>query len=272
MAGGGRDAAGHLADARAPGPGEPPRRRPRPCRREPDDAGCTVTTVSLEEQIDQWRSYLRRRQAIHSVDVAELEDHLREQVAVLADAGLDHRRGVPDRGEAHGRPRRPLAGVRARALGPPLEAARRVPLRHAASRRPRRERTPSSRSVSRSRRRWPSRCRRSSAWTWTRTPGSTPATSSLFVLPLLTGYFAWKRRARPQHASLAGAGVRRGGRVRQRLSVRPGRLDRGAHGAAPADRALARRGRRVRRRPLDARSRAAWTSSGSRASSSSTTC
>src|SRR5918999_5689572 len=44
--------------------------------------------VSLEEQIDQWRSYLRRRQAIHSVDVAELEDHLREQVAVLIDAGL----------------------------------------------------------------------------------------------------------------------------------------------------------------------------------------
>ena len=44
--------------------------------------------VSLEEQIDQWRNYLRSRQAIHSVDVAELEDHLREQIAVLADAGL----------------------------------------------------------------------------------------------------------------------------------------------------------------------------------------
>src|ERR687887_783759 len=44
--------------------------------------------VSLEEQIDQWRSYLRRRQAIHSVDVAELEDHLREQIAGLVDAGL----------------------------------------------------------------------------------------------------------------------------------------------------------------------------------------
>ena len=43
---------------------------------------------ALEEQIDQWRSYLRRRQAIHSVDVAELEDHLREQVTVLAGAGL----------------------------------------------------------------------------------------------------------------------------------------------------------------------------------------
>ncbi|PYJ59203.1 MAG: hypothetical protein DME24_13585 [Verrucomicrobia bacterium] len=44
--------------------------------------------VSLEEQIDQWRSYLRRRQAIHSVDIAELEDHLRGQVAGLVDAGL----------------------------------------------------------------------------------------------------------------------------------------------------------------------------------------
>lgn len=43
---------------------------------------------SLEEQIDQWRSYLRRRQAIHPVDVAELEDHLREQVGNLVDAGL----------------------------------------------------------------------------------------------------------------------------------------------------------------------------------------
>ena len=44
--------------------------------------------VSLEAQIDQWRRYLSRRQAIHSVDVTELEDHLREQVAVLVDAGL----------------------------------------------------------------------------------------------------------------------------------------------------------------------------------------
>jgi hypothetical protein len=44
--------------------------------------------VSLEQQIDQWRSYLRRRQAIHTVDVAELEDHLREQIANLVDAGL----------------------------------------------------------------------------------------------------------------------------------------------------------------------------------------
>jgi hypothetical protein len=44
--------------------------------------------ASLEQQIEQWRGYLRRRQAFHPTDVSELEDHLREQVAVLVDAGL----------------------------------------------------------------------------------------------------------------------------------------------------------------------------------------
>ena len=42
----------------------------------------------LNAQIDQWRSYLRRRQAIHPADVAELEDHLREQIAALTEVGL----------------------------------------------------------------------------------------------------------------------------------------------------------------------------------------
>jgi hypothetical protein len=42
----------------------------------------------IEDQIAQWRSYLRGRQAIHTVDVAELEDHLREQIAALGTAGL----------------------------------------------------------------------------------------------------------------------------------------------------------------------------------------
>jgi hypothetical protein len=45
-------------------------------------------TTALEAQIEQWRSYLRRRQAIHAVDITELEDHLREQVAALTGAGL----------------------------------------------------------------------------------------------------------------------------------------------------------------------------------------
>jgi hypothetical protein len=43
---------------------------------------------SLEGQIEQWRSYLRRRQAIRPVDLEELEDHLRGEVAALREAGL----------------------------------------------------------------------------------------------------------------------------------------------------------------------------------------
>ncbi len=43
----------------------------------------------LDERIAEWRSYLRRRQAIHQGDVDELEDHLRSQVADLREAGLD---------------------------------------------------------------------------------------------------------------------------------------------------------------------------------------
>ena len=42
----------------------------------------------VEAQIDQWRSYLHRRQAIHATDAEELEGHLRDQVAELADVGL----------------------------------------------------------------------------------------------------------------------------------------------------------------------------------------
>jgi hypothetical protein len=43
----------------------------------------------LEDRIGEWRSYLARRQAIHTMDVDELEDHLRNQVSDLKDAGLD---------------------------------------------------------------------------------------------------------------------------------------------------------------------------------------
>ncbi|MFH1278488.1 MAG: permease prefix domain 1-containing protein [Candidatus Eisenbacteria bacterium] len=44
---------------------------------------------SLEERIGEWRNYIRRRQAVHAVDVDELEDHLRSQVEALSEAGLD---------------------------------------------------------------------------------------------------------------------------------------------------------------------------------------
>jgi len=42
-----------------------------------------------EAQIEQWRNYLRHRQAIHAVDIDELEDHLREQIGHLIESGLD---------------------------------------------------------------------------------------------------------------------------------------------------------------------------------------
>ena len=48
----------------------------------------TSENTSLEQQIDQWRHFLRRRQAIQPVDVAELEDHLREQIDGLTASGL----------------------------------------------------------------------------------------------------------------------------------------------------------------------------------------
>lgn len=44
--------------------------------------------TSLEQQIAQWREYVRHRRAFHGPDVEELEDHLRGQVAALREGGL----------------------------------------------------------------------------------------------------------------------------------------------------------------------------------------
>lgn len=43
----------------------------------------------LEERIAEWRAHLNQRRALHSVDVEELEDHLRSQIDILREAGLD---------------------------------------------------------------------------------------------------------------------------------------------------------------------------------------
>jgi hypothetical protein len=43
---------------------------------------------SIEQQIDAWRAHLRRSRAITDSDAEELEDHLREHIASLGDAGL----------------------------------------------------------------------------------------------------------------------------------------------------------------------------------------
>jgi len=48
----------------------------------------SVDRISLDEQITQWRLYLRRRRAIHGPDVEELEGHLRDQMAGLTESGL----------------------------------------------------------------------------------------------------------------------------------------------------------------------------------------
>jgi hypothetical protein len=149
--------------------------------------------VSLEEQIDRWRSYLRRRQAVHSVDEAELEDHLREQIAVLVDAGL-----TPN--EAF------------------LVAVKRMGNLDALSREFAREHSdrlwkqlvvgPSDSEETRARARTDAIvafCFAVAAAVVIKVPalfgiyldqdaGFYARNLSLFVLPLLTGYFAWKRR------------------------------------------------------------------------------
>src|SRR5438132_2302364 len=48
----------------------------------------TFADQPLEEQIAKWRIYLRRRKALHGPDVEELEEHLRDQLAALTEAGL----------------------------------------------------------------------------------------------------------------------------------------------------------------------------------------
>ena len=42
----------------------------------------------LEEQIGLWRAYVRRRRAVDGPDLEELEGHLRDEVAALTEAGL----------------------------------------------------------------------------------------------------------------------------------------------------------------------------------------
>jgi hypothetical protein len=48
----------------------------------------TFADQPLEEQIAHWREYLRRRQAFHDSDIEELEGHLRDQLTALTEAGL----------------------------------------------------------------------------------------------------------------------------------------------------------------------------------------
>ena len=46
------------------------------------------TVGQLEKHLEAWRAHLRKSQTITSQDAAELEDHLREQIASLGADGL----------------------------------------------------------------------------------------------------------------------------------------------------------------------------------------
>ena len=224
----------------------------------------------LEEQISQWRSYLRRRQAIHSVDVAELEDHLREQVAGLVEAGL-----ATD--EAF------------------LVAVKRMGDLDALSREFAREHSerlwkqlvvvPSDSGEPQAAARTDAIvafCLAVAAAVFIKVPvlfglqldedtGFYLRNLSLFVLPLLTGYFVWKRRLDTK--TLPGWPWRSSRRESSPTSIHSLRvaLPRGCRccicrsrsGSSWASRTQARAG---------ARWPDAWTSFDSRASSSSTTC
>ncbi len=68
--------------------------------------------------------------------------------------------------------------------------------------------------------------------------GFYPRNISLLVLPLLTGFFVWKRRTLDLPLSLAGPSVRCGRPLHEPGSLRAARTHGGARGAPPADRAL----------------------------------
>ncbi len=46
------------------------------------------STKDLDGQVAEWRAYMRRRRAVHDADADELEDHLRNTVTELVEAGL----------------------------------------------------------------------------------------------------------------------------------------------------------------------------------------
>ena len=74
------------------------------------------------------------------------------------------------------------------------------------------------------------------------------------MLPLLTGYFVWKRRLGTGTIGWLAVAFVAAVMFANFYPLRSGRVDRAAHRAAPADRALAGRGGRLCRRPLASRS------------------
>ena len=161
----------------------------------------------LEEQIAQWRVYLRRRRAIDGPDVEELEGHLRDQVAALTNAGLAGDEAflvaVKRMGSLDALSRE-FAREHSERLWKQLviapdgagEAAHTTHREIARRREPCRGR--GGRHQGAGAVRFSVRRRRRTVLR---------AQLSLFVLPLLTGYFAWKRGLNATTKVRAGADV-----------------------------------------------------------------
>ena len=154
----------------------------------------TFADQPLEEQIAQWRAYVSRRKALHGPDVEELEGHLRDQLAALTEAGLAgdeaflvavKRMGSLDAlsrefARAHSERLWKQLVIASGAAHESANTARAemlvvLGLAIAAA--------------------WPSKCRRCSVIRSTRMKSCRfyARNASLFVLPLLTIYFVWKR-------------------------------------------------------------------------------
>ena len=211
----------------------------------------TGARSSLEEGIAEWRSYLRRRQAIHSVDADELEDHLRSQAGALVEAGLHGGRGVPHRREAHRRPRCAVPRVRPGALGAALEAARRRARRRGRRRGRRQGSAGGGRPGDRRRRghQGPGAVRREDA-AGPGAAGVLPPQLQPLRAPVPGGLLRLEAVARAGGPTVAGGAVRGGRRGDQPHAVRTRWAHRDPGGAAPAHRTVACRGLRVCRREV----------------------
>lgn len=78
----------------------------------------------VQSQIAEWRAYVAKAPAVKGRDVDELEAHLQDQIAELDAAGLTADEAFLVAVKRMGGPRHPVAGVRTRAQGPTVEAAR----------------------------------------------------------------------------------------------------------------------------------------------------
>jgi hypothetical protein len=175
-------------------------------------------SAALEDQIGQWRRYLDGRRAIQPVDVAELEDHLRAQIETLSQAGLAEDEAflvaVKRMGELDALSRE-FAREHSERLWKQLVAAD-----AGAGRPPARKEAFIAFALA------------VAAALFIKAPvlfglGMEPAAGfyarnlALFVLPLLTGYFAWKRSLTPRTVAWLAAAFAVAGLVANAYPFRP---------------------------------------------------